>query len=278
VNNIDELRNGQWKSRLWQGGSEDLRRKLEAQGAPNGNTDPAAFKRVAREFEAVFIHLVIQKMRDTIPKSGFLERGFGEEVFTSLLDQEFAKGLAREAGDRLADALLRQLLEPQAGRPILPSPEKSRPTPEKDLEPESFLAPVQGRISSPYGPRSDPLTGDPELHRGIDLAAPAGSEVRAAQGGQVEFSGWVSGYGNMVILKHPGGYTTLYGHNEENLVAAGETVASNQVIARVGATGRATGPHTHFEVRYNGKAVDPLPHLASAKRHGRPGGSQVDTT
>lgn len=278
MNNIDELRNFQWESRLLQGGSEDLRRKLGTQGAQNGNTDPAALKRVAREFEAVFIHLVIQKMRDTIPKSGFLDGGFGEEVFTSLLDQELAKGLAQEAGDRLADALVRQLLEPQAGSRIPLSPEKSRPTQEKDLEPESFLTPVQGRISSPYGLRSDPFTGDTKLHRGIDLAAPGGSKVRAARGGQVEFSGWAPGYGNMVILKHPGGYTTLYGHNEENLVAPGETVAANQVIARVGATGRATGPHTHFEVRHHGKAVDPLPHLASAKSHREAGGSQDDTT
>lgn len=278
VNNIDGLRNFQWESKSLQGKSEDLLNKLETQGSAQGKTDPAALKRAAREFEAVFIGLVIQKMRDTIPKSGFLDGGFGEEVFTSLMDQEFAKGLAQEAGGQLADALVRQLMESHAGPGRdTPKPGGSHPHQEKTSNPENLLAPVQGRISSHYGYRNDPFTGERKFHGGIDLAAPGGSRVHAALDGQVEFSGWAPGYGNLVVLKHPGGYTTLYGHNEENLVSVGEPVAANQVIARVGSTGRSTGPHTHFEVRFQGKAVDPLPYLTAGHKQRAPGGSQDDT-
>jgi murein DD-endopeptidase MepM/ murein hydrolase activator NlpD len=120
------------------------------------------------------------------------------------------------------------------------------------------VAPLPGApVSSPFGPRADPFTGRPALHHGVDLAAPEGTEVRAALPGVVRLSGDRGGYGLAVELDHGGGLTTLYGHASEVLVTEGEVVTQGQPIARVGQTGRATGPHLHLEVRQGRRPVDP---------------------
>jgi len=117
----------------------------------------------------------------------------------------------------------------------------------------SFLWPVIGPITSFFGWR------DEEFHHGIDIAAEAGSLIRSAWSGTVEFSGWRNGiYGRTVILDHGQGLKTLYAHNEVNLVAPGEYVEAGQIIAKVGSSGRATGPHLHFEVWEKGRPVNPL--------------------
>lgn len=119
-----------------------------------------------------------------------------------------------------------------------------------------LLWPVHGSISSPYGPRSS------GFHHGLDIAAPKGTPVRAAQAGVVRFSGYKNAYyGNAVEIVHDNGMVTVYGHHAKNLVKKGQRVTAGQVIAEVGATGRATGPHVHFEVWVNGKTVDPLLYL-----------------
>lgn len=116
--------------------------------------------------------------------------------------------------------------------------------------------PVKGEVSSDFGWRKDPFGGGREWHAGVDLAAPEGSPVRAAWDGQVVFSGKMSGYGNIVILEHQNGVRSMYGHNKANVVKAGDQIKAGAEIAQVGSTGRATGPHVHFEVRQNGLALD----------------------
>ena len=120
--------------------------------------------------------------------------------------------------------------------------------------------PVPGRstISSPFGPRRSPITGRQEQHTGIDIPAPTGSDLVAAQDGIVIFSGWMNGYGNTVRIDHGENVVTLYGHNSSNLVSAGESVVAGQLIGRIGSTGFSTGAHSHFEVRYQGTAVNPM--------------------
>jgi murein DD-endopeptidase MepM/ murein hydrolase activator NlpD len=119
-----------------------------------------------------------------------------------------------------------------------------------------FAWPVTGGlVSSPFGIRHG------VMHHGIDIAAPAGTAVRAADDGSVVFAGRLSGYGNVVILQHSGGYVTVYGHNQRNLVRFGAKVVRGQVIAEIGSTGRATGPNLHFEVRFRGQAQNPLAYL-----------------
>lgn len=115
----------------------------------------------------------------------------------------------------------------------------------------------KGWISSFYGRRIDPITGKRRMHRGIDFAGPKGTPVHAVAGGVVIRSGKGKGYGNRVEIRHPDGYTTVYGHNEKNLVKVGDVVAKGEVIALLGSTGRSTGPHVHFEVHKDGRVVNP---------------------
>ena len=116
---------------------------------------------------------------------------------------------------------------------------------------------VKGWTSSYYGVRTDPFSGKPAFHKGMDFAGKDGSDVIAVAGGVVTWSGKRWGYGNMVEINHGNGYVTRYGHNSEHLVDVGEAVKKGQVIARMGSSGRSTGPHVHLEVLHNGKHVDP---------------------
>lgn len=139
---------------------------------------------------------------------------------------------------------------------------------DRELQAETTPAgwPVsRGWISSAFGHRTDPLTGRRAWHGGVDFAARHGTSIYAVAGGVVTFSGRHGAYGNMVDINHGNGYTTRYAHNEENLVRVGEVVRSGDEIARVGSTGRSTGPHVHLEVRKDGEPVNPAP-FASAER------------
>jgi len=115
-----------------------------------------------------------------------------------------------------------------------------------------------GYISSRFGERIDPFTGRNAFHKGIDFAGREGNSVVAVASGVVTWAGDRYGYGQMVELNHGNGYVTRYAHNAENLVIVGDTVKRGDVIARMGDTGRATGPNLHFEVLRDGRAVDPL--------------------
>jgi murein DD-endopeptidase MepM/ murein hydrolase activator NlpD len=99
------------------------------------------------------------------------------------------------------------------------------------------------------------------FHDGIDIAAPEGTPIRAIEDGEVIYSDQLRGYGNMVILRHANGIISVYAHNESNLVREGQSVARGEVVARVGSTGRVSGPHLHFEIRKNNAAQDPLRYL-----------------
>ena len=118
------------------------------------------------------------------------------------------------------------------------------------------------RLSSGFGMRRDPFTGRRQHHDGIDLAAAIGTNVYPAMAGTVTFSGWRSGYGRAVIVEHGNGIETRYAHNAKNHVRVGERVTTGTQIADVGSSGRSTGPHLHFEVRKNGRPIDPEPYLS----------------
>ncbi|MBN1238374.1 MAG: M23 family metallopeptidase [Gammaproteobacteria bacterium] len=118
-----------------------------------------------------------------------------------------------------------------------------------------------GYISSTFGHRSDPFTGRRAFHKGIDFAGREGTEVIAVASGVVSWSGKRYGYGQLVEINHGNGYVTRYAHNSDNLVSVGDTVKRGQIIARMGGTGRATGPNLHFEVLRDGSAVDPLSYI-----------------
>ena len=125
----------------------------------------------------------------------------------------------------------------------------------------TFRWPVSGRVTSYFGGRRSPGGIGSTNHKGIDIAAPKGTPVYAADGGTVTYAGWMGGYGYLVRISHGNGYETYYGHNSRLLVSVGQKVYKGQQIAKVGSTGNSTGNHCHFEVRYNGVAKNPLNYL-----------------
>jgi len=124
--------------------------------------------------------------------------------------------------------------------------------------------PIEGGwVSSGYGSRTDPFSGRRAWHGGMDFAGSEGSDVFAVAAGVVTWSGRRYGYGNLVEINHGNGYSTRYAHNQENLVSVGQRVEKGDLIALLGQSGRATGPHVHFEVHQNGRTVNPSDYIRS---------------
>ena len=125
--------------------------------------------------------------------------------------------------------------------------------------------PVPGytKITSNYGMRVHPITGQYKLHTGVDISAPIGANFVAANDGIVTKAEYNTAYGNMVIIDHGGGISTLYAHGSEILVTVGQTVKRNEAILKVGSTGYSTGPHAHFEVRINGVGTNPIEYITN---------------
>ena len=120
-------------------------------------------------------------------------------------------------------------------------------------------------VTSAFGVRRDPILGVSALHPGIDFRDPVGSEVPATAAGVVTRAGWAGGYGNMVEIDHGGGYATRYAHLSEIDVKVGDKVKFGETLGKTGSTGRSTGPHLHYEVRHNGKAVNPISFLKAGR-------------
>jgi len=120
-----------------------------------------------------------------------------------------------------------------------------------------LMWPAQGPITSPFGVRRHPVHGDMRQHNGIDIGAPHGASVVAADSGTVITSRWCNSFGNFIVISHGGGRSTLYAHLSSRGVSVGDNVTRGQVIGRVGSTGVSTGPHLHFEVHENGVRINP---------------------
>jgi murein DD-endopeptidase MepM/ murein hydrolase activator NlpD len=128
------------------------------------------------------------------------------------------------------------------------------------------LWPIDGVLRSSFGGRSDPLSGEGEFHTGIDISAPIGTPVHVTADGVVVSAGWSNGYGKLIVVDHGNGYQTYYAHLSRFLAVPGEEVGCGQVIAYSGATGRATGPHIHYEVRLAGTPVNPYKYMRHVQR------------
>ena len=219
---------------------------------------------------------MLAAMRRTVPKSGLLDKGFAHDTYLSLFDQEIARHMARREDLGLTALLQRQLDKDTDADRQLPGRSRSTALPRPPTALHAgrataidayrqqagptdgmFRLPVEGQRTSGFGMRLHPMDHEERLHSGMDIAAPTGTPIQAAAAGQVVFSGTQAGYGNVVVIEHAEGYATLYAHNTENLVSVGTTVSQGQPIATVGSTGRSTGSHVHFEVRKDGKRLDP---------------------
>jgi murein DD-endopeptidase MepM/ murein hydrolase activator NlpD len=128
-----------------------------------------------------------------------------------------------------------------------------------------FLVPVSGEIASGFGYRQHPMGGERQFHRGIDIAAPYGRSVRATADGIVTFASRKWGLGKTVVIQHSDGWSSVYGHLSRILVSAGEKVEAGETIGNIGSTGISTGPHLHFELHKQGRAVNPATYLPLGK-------------
>lgn len=126
------------------------------------------------------------------------------------------------------------------------------------------ISPVNGWVTSGFGARMSPFTGESTVHKGIDIASPVGTPVYAPADGVVIFTGIKSGFGNFIMIAHGYGIVSRYGHNSQNLVEPGQRVQRGEQIAVVGNSGRTTGPHVHYEVLINGNYTDPKKFILSA--------------
>lgn len=187
---------------------------------------------------------------------------------SAVSDQDIRKGVRNiKAGtENTGDSIQKDEILPLAARPmpLISSSMPLAPGPSVSSGPSSSEPniPVDGPISSQFGMRRHPVYGDNRFHHGMDIAAPEGAQVYPYQRGSVIFSGEQAGYGNTVVIDHGNGYQSKYAHNRINLVKAGDLVAEDTVIAEVGSTGLSTGPHLHFEVKRDGKYLNPARVLA----------------
>ncbi len=189
----------------------------------------------------------VDSKRDTLSSIKVNEKAFAEEA-----NQLVAISAALAARIRAAQAS-------PAPSPS-PSPSSSGSTGTPAPSASGLIWPVNGPITSPYGPRCLP-NGDCAFHPGIDIGVPSGTPIKAAAAGTVIYAGWMDGYGNLVVIDHGSGLATAYAHQSSIAAGNGVLVAQGQVIGYSGCTGYCFGPHLHFEVRVNGEPVSPLGYL-----------------
>lgn len=237
----------------------------------------------AKQLEAFFLRQFLTEAR---PKNSLLTGGFAGETFQGMLDGALADAMAEAGGFGLVDTfesalggdpsgagLSAAMAAPSIGAAFdtaaTTDPSVNDPTavgsldvmPSHPATGAMFQQPAQGRLSSGFGTRTDPVTHAEDFHPGLDIAAPIGAPVVAAAAGRVTHAGPAGTYGNLVTIQHANGTETRYAHMSVVRVERGDAVAAGARLGDVGSTGKSTGPHLHFEVRSDGRAQDPRPFL-----------------
>ena len=198
---------------------------------PNEKLEP---KDLAIKVQGMFVEVMLKAMEDSVEaEDGLFGNSSNSEIYRGMIREQFAEAISGQMQTTLEEQLQKKLTSPV--KPDSDSPEG---------------LPVSGRISSPEGWRHDPINVDMRYHAGTDIAAPAGSEIHAVAEGRVIESGPKGSYGNAVVIQTQDGRKMLYAHNNQNFVQVGDWVSRGDAIAEVGSTGRATGPHVHFEVKF----------------------------
>jgi murein DD-endopeptidase MepM/ murein hydrolase activator NlpD len=238
----------------------------------DGGRNPEAIKAAAKQFESIFLHQVFKSMRATIPKDGMTGGGFGGEVFTDMLDQQYASIAANSSSFGLAQTIARQLgaedaessfqLKESQGLRRLGVSQAYQ----KQATPMKWDMPVEGDLVRTFGPNRSPNMNVAQIHRGVDWNAPEGTSIKAARSGTVTYAGQMGHNGQTVVVDHGNGIESLYAHAKNVSVSVGEKVVAGGEIATVGKTGNANQSHLHFEVRQNGRSVDPTSLLGLKKK------------
>jgi murein DD-endopeptidase MepM/ murein hydrolase activator NlpD len=244
----------------------------------------------ARGLEAHFLRQMLAEVRESSDGS-MLDGGFAGSTFKEMLDGALSDNMAKAGGLGLTKMLTKEMSKAQgkeggagksglSGLQMAPGLRSSVPlkheaaaahapavapsinddqTPnDLDAWQTPLSAPGTGAVTSQFGTRHDPLEGDTRMHAGVDLRAPTGTAAHAAQAGTVVRAENAGGYGNLVVVDHGNGVQSRYGHLSHIDVKPGDHVEAGEAVGEVGATGHATGPHLHFELRRNGRAIDPV--------------------
>jgi murein DD-endopeptidase MepM/ murein hydrolase activator NlpD len=203
---------------------------------PNEKIEP---KDLATKVQGMFVEVMLKAMEDSVEaEDGLFGNSSSSEIYRGMMREQFGAAISGQMNSRLEEQLQQKLTTPA-------NPNSEIGSPKSDLE-----SPVSGRVSSPEGWRHDPINGEMRYHAGTDIAAPEGTAIRAVAEGRVIESGHKGSYGNAVVIQTQDGRKMLYAHNNQNFVQVGDWVSRGDAIAEVGSTGRATGPHVHFEVKF----------------------------
>jgi murein DD-endopeptidase MepM/ murein hydrolase activator NlpD len=232
-------------------------RSRRSSDRPDATLQGEKLAKLAGEFESMLLLQMLREMR----KSGSWKEededkaGFGADTLFDTLDVEIASYITKAQGLGLEKSLVKQVLgESDAAAPSW-GPPSGGPGP---AEAAPHISGIADRVeTSPFGWRRDPFSGAATYHRGVDLRAAYGEPIGAADAGTVVFAGEQRGYGQTVVVEHAGGVRTRYAHLSSLTIEAGANVKAGDTIGRAGKSGRATGPHLHFEVTQNGRHVDP---------------------
>ena len=261
-------------------------------GAPTAPAKPDDAHTAAKQLEAFFTRRLLAEAQPD--GGGMLDGGFAGDTFKQMFNEALADKMSSGSGLGMSELFAQQLekkgtsAQPQAQPPTalakaspvqampaqlapgLPGLDRSAPPfgavagQGQALAVEDaphFVLPVQGTPTSGFGTRIDPIKGTTSVHPGFDLAAKVGTPVSAAAAGTVVHAGPAGTYGNLVTIRHDGGYETRYAHLSAVSVKVGDRVDAGAPVGAVGTTGYSTGPHLHFEVRHDGTTVDPAPLL-----------------
>lgn len=253
-------------------------------GALTNNPNEMAALQTAKQFEGMFLTQLTAALN---PKSDDEEENVfsstGADMYKQMFSEQIAKIMGDNGGIGLANTIMQHLREKASAKtetmeraaavvkaikqeteaaPTATMPGETLKAEIRQIGEHALHVPVQGRITSEFGLRNDPINGRQRHHHGVDIAAPTGTPIGAAAAGTVVFAGRRGGYGNTIIIEQADGKQTLYGHADQLFAKVGDQITTGQTIATVGSTGRSTGPHLHFEVRENGQPVNPLTNLA----------------
>ena len=264
---------------------------------------PARVAEMAHQFESLFIAQMLRQMRQSLTMAGDEEGESGHEfgAMTDTIDTQLAQQLSAAGGIGIADVIMKAFAHESGGGPSGPldgvTAAGLKPRLHDTMENASAAAvrgggalaplaaspvslPLGQHVTSAFGWRKDPISGDTRFHKGVDVRAAYGQSVPAAADGNVVQAGEQGGYGLTVVIEHGSGIRTRYAHLSEVAVRAGDTVARGQDIGRVGRSGRSTGPHLHFEVLADGQPVDPVQVAARFRVLGglKPAGVDADST
>jgi murein DD-endopeptidase MepM/ murein hydrolase activator NlpD len=230
-----------------------------------GDAAHVQVRALAEQFEAMLLAQMLREMKQAMTPDAD-DEGLGAQLMGDSITAELAQVLGRTQSLGLS-SLMEKVRERAPGGgaepPAIEHVDKARgvptlPVAETPAVTDASAVRVRAAaVTSSFGWRSDPLNGQHRFHAGLDLRAAYGQDVRAATDGVVTFAGEKPGYGLVVIVSHGSGLETRYAHLSSTTVVEGDRIRGGDLLARTGRSGRATGPHLHFEVRQDGQPVDP---------------------